>query len=326
MDDLSQEEVVAIRDRMMANWAESRDKTRVALSAIPADYLDLQPAGRAASLSNIAQHLIRTITGLMNGLAGHDWNDNNELAADAALPELIAAYEAANAAALDRLPDYSDAGWLTDQGKDRQGRPLTLEQTLRRLTLHDAYHRGQIWYARRLLMIGDTEPEQHIPHEPGAASEDAQAAIRHYMLELWEEIHDRTIEAVKDLPAELFYLRPLDHAASIGQMLWHLADTQVSWSNYVRTGAYEGIYLTQDTPLDALINEHEFTHRDSRSQSYALDISRWRLPEVHPYITGRTITPEWVIWHLLEHEMYHLGQINYARQVLGIDEPSFVAR
>lgn len=319
MDDLLPEEVPAIRDRMMANWAESREKTRAALSDIPTDCPYLQPAGRAASLGNITRHMIRAIHGLMNGLAGRDWDENNELAPGTSLPELLATYEAANAAALARLPDYSDEVWQIEQGEDRWGNPLTLEKTLRRLILHDPYHRGQIHYARNLLTIGDTEPEPLAPHEPRAAGEDEQAAIRHYMLEWWEEIHDQTIEVVKDVPAEQLYLRPLDHAASIGQMLWHLTNTQVSWSNYLRTGVYEGIYLAQDAPPTALINEHEFTHRDCRSQSYALDISRWRTPEAHPHLTDRTITPEWMIWHLLEHEMYHLGQIIYAKQVLGIE-------
>ena len=119
------------------------------------------------------------------------------------------------------------------------------------------------------------------------------------------EIEQRQVEeTVADLSDEQFAWRPTPAAKSALDILWHLA------------------YATQpDRPankadaLAALRADHA-----ALQQAIA---TPGKLDEPVPWWTGDTIPYRGVIWGAIRHRAYHLGELVYLRQVMGVDEPTY---
>ncbi|MEC1374962.1 DinB family protein [Heyndrickxia sp. FSL K6-6286] len=115
----------------------------------------------------------------------------------------------------------------------------------------------------------------------------------------------------------------IDDRQSIGSLLYHIALIEADW-------LYEEVLCTdwdpdilslfpQDCRAEDGTLSHvegqsleEHLHRLSKvrevflSHFRCMDLEDWRTPRIlEPY----DVTPEWVVYHLIEHEAHHRGQI-----------------
>lgn len=139
-----------------------------------------------------------------------------------------------------------------------------------------------------------------------------------------EENRGRTRRAVENIPAEAIDWVPAPGVNSIGALLYHIAGVELDWL-FVEV-------LEQDFPPDlaalfpeddaARLAEARGMHLEAHLQR--LDTVRQRLLEtfqgmtIADYRRPRTlekydVTPEWVLYHLLEHEAAHRGEISNLR-------------
>ncbi len=120
------------------------------------------------------------------------------------------------------------------------------------------------------------------------------------------EIEQRQVEeTVADLTEEQMRWRPTPKAKSALDILWHLAYAQTKNPqprNKVEAleglrAAYINLQRNIATPgkLDGLIEWH----------------------------TGDTIPYRGAVWGSIRHLSYHLGELAYLRQVMGVDEPKY---
>jgi uncharacterized damage-inducible protein DinB len=115
----------------------------------------------------------------------------------------------------------------------------------------------------------------------------------------------------------------IDERQTIGSMLYHIALIEADW-------LYEEVLVTEwDSEIRALFPlgcraedgslnhiegqtlEEHFYRLDKVREVFlsyfrTMDLTDWRKPRV---LEQYDVTPEWVVYHLIEHESHHRGQI-----------------
>ena len=119
------------------------------------------------------------------------------------------------------------------------------------------------------------------------------------------EIEEQQIEdTIADLTEEQFQWRPNPQAKSALEIVWHLA-----------YGAHPDKPADKAAALTALR-----AATDELQQEIA---TPGKLDEPYTWWTGDVIPYRGVIWGMIRHRTYHLGELVYLRQVLGLDEPKY---
>lgn len=111
-------------------------------------------------------------------------------------------------------------------------------------------------------------------------------------------------ETVADLTEEQFAWRPNEKAKSALDIVWHLGYNAVSEEP-----------ATKDEALAAFRKAHEELQQDIATPG--------KLDEPLTWWTGDTLTYHAYIWSAIRHRCYHLGELVYLRQVMGLDEPVY---
>jgi hypothetical protein len=119
------------------------------------------------------------------------------------------------------------------------------------------------------------------------------------------EIEQRQIEeTVADLSEEQMAWRPNPKAKSALEILWHLA-----------YGTRPQKPTSKAEALGALRANYDRLQRDIATPG--------KLDEPVTWWTGETIPFRGAVWGAIRHRCYHLGELVYLRQVLGVDEPKY---
>ncbi|TCP25596.1 DinB family protein [Scopulibacillus darangshiensis] len=141
---------------------------------------------------------------------------------------------------------------------------------------------------------------------------------------LWalEDIRSTLITGLKDADWRILDTK-IDERQTIGSLLYHIALIEADW-------LYEEVLCSEWDPLIRLLfplnvrsEDGSLTHFEGESieeHVYRLDMVRevflshflsmdltdWRTSRV---LEKYDVTPEWVVYHLIEHESHHRGQI-----------------
>jgi uncharacterized damage-inducible protein DinB len=154
----------------------------------------------------------------------------------------------------------------------------------------------------------------------------------------WANYQRSVLAAIQDLTPEQLALRTAPHQWAVWQLAGHIAGARTYWFHDVLG---EGDAATRDTfrvasttvpdlPLeDAGWEDDEDHPRDTAEIVEAFDLTwtmiddclrRWTPDDLavgfsRERRTGtQTFTRQWVIWHLMEHDLHHGGEIS---QILG---------
>lgn len=148
---------------------------------------------------------------------------------------------------------------------------------------------------------------------------------------LWllTDIRQRTLDVVSGISARTLDWRPDEDANSIGTLLYHIVAVELDWL-YVEIleqpdfgTAVAGLlpYAMRDASGRLTSVEHETLQQHLDRMA----VSRQRLlNELQPltaaefyrvrHLDAYDVTPEWVLYHLLEHEAGHRGEIAELRR------------
>jgi uncharacterized damage-inducible protein DinB len=120
------------------------------------------------------------------------------------------------------------------------------------------------------------------------------------------EIEQWQIEdTVTDLTEEQMHWRPTPKAKSALDILWHLAYAE----------ARHPMPRNKVEALEGLSDAYSTLQRDIATAG--------KLDEPIEWHTGDTIPYRGAIWAAIRHRTYHLGELVYLRQVMGLDEPKY---
>lgn len=135
----------------------------------------------------------------------------------------------------------------------------------------------------------------------------------------WKEVRaglESTIEAFDD--SELVYA-PFQGSWPAGAIMLHIADAEDGWFRHVVTRELDvwpdhftlDNYPTKAQILSVLREVH------ARTEAYLDQLSEEDLQRRVPTPWGSELSLLWIIWHVLEHEIHHRGELSLALGLLG---------
>ncbi|HLZ58473.1 MAG TPA: DinB family protein [Ktedonosporobacter sp.] len=146
----------------------------------------------------------------------------------------------------------------------------------------------------------------------------------------WHDYQNMLTKVIAPLPSELLTLRATPSQRSIGQILLHMIGARARWfHDLMEIGDKEfASFCTWDRQGEPA--------RDATELVYGLETT-WRVmqetltawtPEDMLYSykgepgDPETFTRQWVIWHLIEHDLHHGGEVSLILGIHGLQAPA----
>lgn len=145
----------------------------------------------------------------------------------------------------------------------------------------------------------------------------------------WKNYQDLLISALKPLSPEQLALRPASTLRSIGEIAKHMIGARARWF-YPLMGEGREAFATLGTWDRRGMPERSaselVTGLETTWQGMQDAIARWTAAEwgqTYPGDPGdpQEITRQWVIWHLIEHDLHHGGEISLILGMHGLQAP-----
>ncbi len=143
----------------------------------------------------------------------------------------------------------------------------------------------------------------------------------------WKEYQDHIKEAVAPLTAEQLALRAAPGLRSIGENAAHIIGCRVGWFTYT-LGEETSADLTEvrwDEPGGPAQSAAELVRGLDRTWQLMADrLARWSpadMQQTFPDDWDGTIVQlsrAWIVWHLIEHDLHHGGEISLTLGMHGI--------
>jgi uncharacterized damage-inducible protein DinB len=138
----------------------------------------------------------------------------------------------------------------------------------------------------------------------------------------WDVYQQHLIEAVSPLTTEQLALRAAPQLRSVGELAAHIIGCRAGWFHLV-LGKGDSEFAALGT-----WDEHEAPERSAAELVKGLEVtwqviqdalSHWTFADLAELVhytdeDGKvdTFTRQWVIWHVLEHDMHHGGELSYS--------------
>lgn len=150
------------------------------------------------------------------------------------------------------------------------------------------------------------------------------------LAEGWQSYSDRLGEALAPLTTEQLDLRPAPTLRSVGELARHIIGVRAGWfhdalgigdASFAAFQAWNGPDAAAQ-PASELVRGlketwqvlreavTQFTHEDLQAT-----FTRERYGKVH------TLRRGWVVWHVIEHDLHHGGEIAYTLGMHGLQAP-----
>jgi uncharacterized damage-inducible protein DinB len=151
---------------------------------------------------------------------------------------------------------------------------------------------------------------------------------------LWalEDVRSKLLERLDGISQTMLDAR-IEGSTSIGSLLYHIASVEAGWLHYDILGTslppeIETLFPVEPWSEDGVLTHiegqsiDEHLHRLSTVRQVFLShfkpitLTDWHTPRANAE-EGYDVTPEWVVYHLIEHEAQHRGQIFQQLRQLG---------
>jgi len=141
----------------------------------------------------------------------------------------------------------------------------------------------------------------------------------------WDRYQDLLAATAAPLTQEQLSWRAADHLRSAGELLAHIAGARAGWLHEVLHedgGDLMGISTWDEPGAPPRSTAELVSGLETTWQVIKNGLERWTPADLDAELqytredgTVRTFTRQWVLWHLLEHDMHHGGEFSY---VLGM--------
>lgn len=150
----------------------------------------------------------------------------------------------------------------------------------------------------------------------------------HPLYQGWETYQELLIKALEPLSADQLSLRTAPHLRSIGENAAHIVGTRAGWLHYVLERGDEHLatlanWGQKDQPARSAAELLNGIHATWQVIQDAL--SHWTDTDLAELVhdtdengEDQTYTRQWVIWHLIEHDLHHGGEISFALGTHGL--------
>lgn len=139
-------------------------------------------------------------------------------------------------------------------------------------------------------------------------------------------VRKEMVKAVKNLSWQHLEWTPPNHTNSIGSLLAHIAETEYWWITIVaeqkvdlEKADFERFSKVRSlVEIVTLLDEYL---AETRAYLVREDSSDW--DDVFYDVKGRdeSVSKRWLVWHVVEHQARHRGQIFMLMRMQGLDVP-----
>lgn len=145
----------------------------------------------------------------------------------------------------------------------------------------------------------------------------------------WDDFNKKLVEAVAPLTNEQLELRAAPHLRSAREIISHLVRTRASWFRLLgATDPEWKPFLAWDHPGEPMRNATEIVKGVEDSLRLLNDmLTRWTVADLVEKYEGEwrgepySLTRQWVIQHVLEHDHFHGGELFLTLGAHGIATP-----
>jgi uncharacterized damage-inducible protein DinB len=146
---------------------------------------------------------------------------------------------------------------------------------------------------------------------------DSKALFHH-----WSEVREALFQALDCLSDAQLDFVPREGLWSLRETVCHIAGTEEGWFRYCVTREHPGWpdYPARDYPTVASLKALLADVHARTEQFLAADADERMLqPVALPW--GAQTTLGWVVWHVLEHEIHHRGEVFLMLGLMGKEAP-----
>jgi uncharacterized damage-inducible protein DinB len=150
------------------------------------------------------------------------------------------------------------------------------------------------------------------------------------MTEGWQTYQQKLIEALAPLSAEQLALRAAPSLRSIEQIARHMVSVRAGWFHrFLGEGGDDfGALATWDAPESSVRPAEELVQGLTLTwQVLQETLARYTPTDLQETIErkryGQTVrlTRGWVVWHLIEHDLHHGGELSFSLGMHGLTAP-----
>jgi uncharacterized damage-inducible protein DinB len=136
----------------------------------------------------------------------------------------------------------------------------------------------------------------------------------------WKQVRADLLSALDQFSdTELTYV-PFEKSWPVGQIALHIAEAEDGWFRYAVTREREAFpeYRFEDYPTkEAVKSTLAAVH--ARTEQYIESLNDSDLSRMVAVPWGESIPLLWIIWHVVEHEIHHRGELSLILGLLGRD-------
>src|SRR5581483_314688 len=136
----------------------------------------------------------------------------------------------------------------------------------------------------------------------------------------WDEYQYHLVQALAPLSSEQLALRAAPHLRSVSLIARHIIGARARWlSNTLKLGDEDLVSLgTWDDPGHPVLSAADLVRGLETTWRVIQDaLRRWTIADLEAVFHDKdeqgeeeTFTRQWVIWHLIEHDVHHGGEIS----------------
>jgi uncharacterized damage-inducible protein DinB len=141
----------------------------------------------------------------------------------------------------------------------------------------------------------------------------------------WDTYQELLVKAIEPLSLDQLSLRTAPQLRSIGDLATHIIGARAGWLFYTLEKGDEHIVSLARQPVRSaaeLVNGLEATWQVIQDA-----LNHWTIADLAEIVhdtdengEDQTYTRQWVIWHLIEHDLHHGGELSLTLGMHGLAE------
>ncbi len=139
----------------------------------------------------------------------------------------------------------------------------------------------------------------------------------------WDEVRSNLFRALDMLIDDHLDFVPREGLWSLGEVARHIANAEEGWFRYVIAREYDEwppAYPAADYPTVVSVKAL-LTEVHARTETYLDTLSMADLERQIEAPWGQHFSLYWIIWHIIDHELHHRGEIYLMLGLMGLEAP-----
>ncbi len=134
----------------------------------------------------------------------------------------------------------------------------------------------------------------------------------------WEQVRADLLTTIDKFSEEELTFSPFSGSWPVGRIMLHIAECEDHWLHgEVRHEFAPPVkYSLADYPTKAAIKD-VLGNAHSRTLEFLDGLDEKDMDHLYQTRHGETFPLGWIIWHVLEHEIHHRGELSLALGILG---------